>query len=593
MHHIKRSLEFNETSDIESNKLKKTSHEEKSRITLLENLSNDLFYEIFDYLDGYNISQAFSKLNIRFQHLITSSTVLLKIKVNSKIQSEVDDLCQNVILPNRQHIISLYFENALFINDHFTKYILDSSFNHLESITLKKISLDRLIILLLYLNSLPRLFSLSIELNDTSIDNLTDVYRLIFSLPFLKSNTLSILTFGDNIQYNIFIPFTIQHQFSAIEYLSLNHNCTIDELLSILHYTPRLRYLTCRYLTKTDSIIDIKPIVKLFNLTYLCICDCQLNFDEFEIFIVIISSHLKVLKILEYKDEHYLDGNRWERIIKNQLPQLRKFYFKHKTKFHTGATNAFLLMNINKFTSIFWIERQWFVEVNVFGRFIDYLINPYRQSDNLSPKYVMKMNEEMIDQCSMSFITPTKLRILRISKGQRTQVFIANLKSLSAALQFTCLNIRCKEISTEILMKIIDLLPNLDSLDMTLPYIESISPFNYNENIDFSTSINNRITKVTLKRIHDIKEVNFFLNLCLRMKYLHLSVLQHINLDDLLRCILLQANTFLSQLKYVCLHVPSASEEIVYQLQKLIDTEKLLTNYMINRSGNYIYLKWK
>jgi hypothetical protein len=38
-------------------------------ITSIENLSNEFFHEIFDYLDGWDIYKAFLNLNYRFQHL--------------------------------------------------------------------------------------------------------------------------------------------------------------------------------------------------------------------------------------------------------------------------------------------------------------------------------------------------------------------------------------------------------------------------------------------------------------------------------------------------------------------------------------------
>ena len=39
-------------------------------ISYLESLSNEIFYEIFEYLDGCDLIQAFSQLNQRFEDLI-------------------------------------------------------------------------------------------------------------------------------------------------------------------------------------------------------------------------------------------------------------------------------------------------------------------------------------------------------------------------------------------------------------------------------------------------------------------------------------------------------------------------------------------
>ncbi|UJR19309.1 hypothetical protein I4U23_022438 [Adineta vaga] len=48
-------------------------------ITTIKHLSNEIFYEIFEYIDAYVIFHAFSKLNNRFQLLLNSSLTRLKL----------------------------------------------------------------------------------------------------------------------------------------------------------------------------------------------------------------------------------------------------------------------------------------------------------------------------------------------------------------------------------------------------------------------------------------------------------------------------------------------------------------------------------
>ncbi|CAF2123652.1 unnamed protein product [Rotaria magnacalcarata] len=64
---LKRKLVFNET-------LNESNHS----INSIENLSNEIFYEIFDYFDGGEIVKIFSKLNSRFEQLLHSSFILIK-----------------------------------------------------------------------------------------------------------------------------------------------------------------------------------------------------------------------------------------------------------------------------------------------------------------------------------------------------------------------------------------------------------------------------------------------------------------------------------------------------------------------------------
>ncbi len=58
-------------------------------ITCIKNLSNECFYEIFDYLDGCQIYEAFSNLNYRFQQLLNSSSLLFNIKCNPPVAKHI------------------------------------------------------------------------------------------------------------------------------------------------------------------------------------------------------------------------------------------------------------------------------------------------------------------------------------------------------------------------------------------------------------------------------------------------------------------------------------------------------------------------
>jgi hypothetical protein len=55
----------------------------------MENLSNEIFYEIFDYLHAYQINEAFSNLNYRFKQLINSSLLLYKLKFDQSMSAEI------------------------------------------------------------------------------------------------------------------------------------------------------------------------------------------------------------------------------------------------------------------------------------------------------------------------------------------------------------------------------------------------------------------------------------------------------------------------------------------------------------------------
>ncbi len=130
-------------------------------VTCIEHLSNELLYEVFDYLDSCEIYHTFSNLNSRFEHLITCLSVLLKIKLCRKTQSEVIQICESIILPNRHRLLSLTLENKEIINDLFTYCIIDSFFNSLQSIVLKNVEAHKSLFILSCLKLLPHLSSLT------------------------------------------------------------------------------------------------------------------------------------------------------------------------------------------------------------------------------------------------------------------------------------------------------------------------------------------------------------------------------------------------------------------------------------------------
>ena len=141
-----------------------STDESDRSITCIENLSDELYYEISDYLDSNEIYDGFSNLNHRFQQLLHSSSLLFKLKLH---YSKSDQLCMNnyqrFLLLNKYKILSiklcLEFEN----NHFFSFFTIDSSLSRLESLFIQLKQSDILISLLINLSSLPRLFSLTIR----------------------------------------------------------------------------------------------------------------------------------------------------------------------------------------------------------------------------------------------------------------------------------------------------------------------------------------------------------------------------------------------------------------------------------------------
>ena len=326
----------------------------------MENLSNEIFYEIFEYLDGCDIHKAFSNLNIRFRNLVIYATLLLKINLSIKAQSTLEQRCRDFIIPNKHRILSLHLNGPSIINDFFNYCDLDSSFNRLESIVLNGVFDHKLLMILFYLNFLPRLSSLTIKLEEDSINNVSDIYRIIFRLPTLKYNKLAAAGYDEP---EIYIPIPLNQQVSTIEHLAISICCSLNELTSILYHVPCLRRFTCKRLVEINELDEKEVLLSLPNLKHMSILSCEVQFNEFEVFLKKICSKLQVLHLKTLSDTDYLDANRWKQFIKKHMPHLYNFHFDHHMCVDEGDDIIPNHKIINQFILPFWIDHHWFIGV--------------------------------------------------------------------------------------------------------------------------------------------------------------------------------------------------------------------------------------
>jgi len=253
----------------------------------------------------------------------------------------------------------------------------DSSFHHIESLRLIDIKSNNILQRLSVLTSLPRLVSLTVSI-EGDLKNLNDVYQLIFKLSTLKNVKVSYN------QYNPYItlPMVVNNQFSSIEHLNVNHSCRVNNLITMLSYTPRLSHLICKGLIDWDeNIREMKMLLP--NLIFISVRIYLPQFDEFEMFIKKISRQLQVLRVSLRAFKGYLDADRWERLISQHMPNLRKFHFRHGEIIDDDFNVTIFYKLINRFNSSFWIERQWVSKLSItisgiICRQIMFSIDPYR-----------------------------------------------------------------------------------------------------------------------------------------------------------------------------------------------------------------------
>ncbi len=328
-----------------------------------EDLSNELIYEIFDYFDGLFIYEIFSKLNSRFHSLFIHSALRLKIKFPLTSKSFFQSRCQHFITPNIQRIISLN------ISRYFLDFFSINQFSSLESLTIDQIQSEKIYSIIHQLTSLPRFSSLSIHSLDYFQDENT-IYLSIFHLIKLIFCKLTFPSGGER------IPLSIStHSYSNLEYLILNGHCRLDQLISILSYTPQLRQLSCQYLYGS-GYTEINFPLNLMNISLILY---RILFDELKLFLSKIGFRLKKLKIEKFNDENYFHAESWEELIKNFMPNLSIFHLQYSAAIENDSYQQF----IDRFTSKFWREKKWFFDYYIYKKentdhFNFYSIVPYR-----------------------------------------------------------------------------------------------------------------------------------------------------------------------------------------------------------------------
>jgi hypothetical protein len=177
------------------------------------------------------------------------------------------------------------------------------------------------------------------------------------------------------------IPIAAQNQFSSIEYLIIYHRCTFNQLIDIISHTPRLSRLYCFNLIQPDDDDDnIKSelMIKLNNLTYLKMSLYNIDFNELEEFLLKLCFQLKLFNVkIRNMDENYLDADRWERFISQNMPSLNIFIFRYSDTIDDDFQMTDYHSLISSFTSSFWIDRKWIFKLLIEEDELIYSIRPY------------------------------------------------------------------------------------------------------------------------------------------------------------------------------------------------------------------------
>ncbi|CAF4701445.1 unnamed protein product [Rotaria socialis] len=520
------------------------TYDDKKMITSLENLSNDLLYEIFDYLDGGEIYKAFSNLNQCFQTLITSPSLLLNIdlRLQSENLSHYRSTC--IVTPNRHRITSLSFSHGSLYQSGLAFCNIDSLFIRLESLILDNIKSQQLLPLLARLISLPRLFSLSIYYSDHRSE-ITNIYQASFNLPVLTHYKLQC----SSLESSIPLLTTGKHKFSSIRYLVVGHCCSLDDLIAIVSCTPQLSRLTCHEVNRSRTDIAKHVYNTIMSLTKIFITRCYAQFNEMETFLTKIASQVKVLHWNCFRDVTYLDATRWERIISKNLLHLNLFKFQFSINIDENPNSTGSHENRIDFNSLFWTKR-----IRDFRIYLD--------------------------------IDSLQKNIIVVSVNSFRVGIMLN------EIQITCLNIMRRNILVETLVNLVKCLPNLRVLIILSLLLKDLKYSNLKKTTNFHlASTQNQITKINLKDINSLNELEILLDLCPHIEYLEVNSNNTVPPETIVRFILIEKAKSISNLSLICLQIPLENVDIVNKLKNILDIEQSFYNVTIKQNSDKIYLR--
>ena len=323
------------------------------RATCFEDLSNELYLDIFEYIEGFALYEAFSNLNTRFEIILADRSIRLKINPNW-LFTNVQDRLINLINTTRDRIISLRLTRLTLNAETLSRFTNNSSFSRLESLHLGDINSNQCIPLLISLLTLPRLFLLRFSLEDEP-EEIGNVYQIILNMPMLTYSNISFDTYDSTIP----LPMPVNGQCSRIEHLVMNHPCALNELINILSYTPQLRRLVCEKLDEANEFPPGRDPRPMLYLSHVVFGKCFVDFDELEAFITKTSAPLEQFHLTCSRDSSYLNADRWENIISKRLPQLRTFKFRYEETVDGDLEMTVFHGMILRFYSTFWINRKW------------------------------------------------------------------------------------------------------------------------------------------------------------------------------------------------------------------------------------------
>ncbi|CAF0909387.1 unnamed protein product [Didymodactylos carnosus] len=304
-----------------------------SKRTKLEDLSDELYFELFEYLNVCDLHESLFNLNSRLNQIILDRRLCLHgciltyeqlVYFSSKIQPYLEN--------SEQTIISLQISGYRYWQQLFSNHIYLS----IRSLTVNGAEELSALKSLLISKHLPFLKHLTITATRRFVYSETRVYDLIYTI-ISQNQTLTTCVFDFHFNIRSFRHRSHETQFShlssIIERLNLRVNFNLKNFSRVIKQLPNLRFLEARIYGNDN--LDNFHLSLIQNLTYLILSISCVPFLKLER-ILSMMSNLKKLHIKGYinLDTNYLKQSyRWKQLLTKKLSLLKQFRLSFKTNF--------------------------------------------------------------------------------------------------------------------------------------------------------------------------------------------------------------------------------------------------------------------
>ena len=404
-----------------------------------KSLPNEILLEIFKLLQSADVIRAFCCLNELFNALLLSHMTENGIDFRSISKTNFEFICQQQLSSIAPHITILClsdddetpYQSKLLLRNGFTL----NQFQSLRSLSLYELHSDET--WEAFMNGLPALSKLTdLKLIKCYAENVQPSCRTIMNAVWNLPN-LTHCHFDIKFQHDIYLA-TFTSRSSSLKHLTIqNISCPLFELSQLFRCTQNLEYISLKSQDKDPR--QILPV--MLSLTTL-----ELHVEEHQHMIINLSLTIPNLRNLIVRSSSlHLNGQQWQAIINNHLPQLRVLQFKMNYSCHTSDHKQEMDELLDSFRSPFWLEdHQWYVRCDLVPRIKSWVIEiytiPYAFSDLfVSLQALSKSTAPNADDYWLydSVETLHYDIFIRINNPVRLQARFPNVRHLSIPFSYT------------------------------------------------------------------------------------------------------------------------------------------------------------